>query len=106
MTSKCSICLKEKKHTEFCKRPWGFNSWCRACSREKYRINNPPKTWWGHRIRDEFTEKEYNQRLHRCKLNRLLRNKKMRMCCCCNTLKRTSQFHLNQYTCKECRRLS
>lgn len=104
-TSKCSSCLNHKDIKEFCKRPWGYNSWCRDCSREKQRLRQQPKTWWGIRRRDELTDKDYKQRRHRCKLNGLLKIKKMRVCSCCNTLKQLNQFHLNQYTCKECRLL-
>ena len=98
---KCSNCHETKRKSEFYTRPWGFNSWCKSCGREKGRIRKEPTTWWGRRQREEMTEEKYKKKRQR----RLRDTSTHRVCCDCDKLKEVSQFHKGQYRCKKCRKL-
>jgi hypothetical protein len=104
---RCSKCGKVLPVDMFYPRPWGYNSWCKDCGRLQYRINHPPTTWYGKRLREERTEEDYADRRHRIRVNTIDPNYKM--CSDCNTVKHISEFHKKvpkgQSVCKECRRL-
>ncbi len=104
-TGRCTLCNRIKKSDEFWSRPWGHNSWCKDCCRLQTRIKDIPKTWWGQRRRDEFTDREYKKRLLRIQINKVLRHEKMRACAACQEVKTYQEYHKGQYTCKKCRLL-